>query len=213
MHNLPSLQVHVWSASQNSVPISYMRSDLSLHCLLSGLITGKISEKRHCHGKFPKQRSSNEIGHWTWLQKVLLLQKSLVSIPWHEISPLHNLCPSMHSERHSTSPLVEMCDVSITIEHRHVHAPLRSPSNSMVKNSIIDGRIKRILAMVMAWYVKFWTLLPCCISPLKGLLRAFPACCTIHITIESPSTIEFSLYLIIDHSDVDVEPPSHISNL
>ena len=45
--------------------------------------------------------------------------------------------------------LLEMCDVSITIEHRDVHAPLSSPLNSMVKNSIIDGRINQILAIVM----------------------------------------------------------------
>ena len=106
-----------------------------------------------------------------------------------------------------------MCDVSITFEHRDVHAPMTLPSNSMVENLIIDGRINRILVIVMPWYVKFWTLLPCCTRPFKGLLRAFPACCTIHVIIESPSTIEFSLYLTIGHRDVDVEPPSHISIL
>ncbi len=102
-----------------------------------------------------------------------------------------------------------MCDVSITIEHRDVHAPLTSPSNSMVKNSIIDGRINRILSIVMTWYVKFWTLLPCCTPPLKGLLRAFPALSD-H-TYPHRITIKFSLYLTINHCDVDVEPPSHIS--
>ena len=104
-----------------------------------------------------------------------------------------------------------MCDASITIEHRDAIAPLPSPLNSIVKNLIIDGRINQILAIVKARYVKFLTLLPCCTPPLKGLIRAFPACCTIQITNESPSTVKFSLYPTIDHRNVDVEPPSHIS--